>query len=202
MNLHAYRVKEIRYTLQGEGAQAGRAALLCRFAGCDRKCPFCDTDFNGTDGENGGVYNSPLELASRLKALWIGNPPARPYVVFTGGEPTLQLDAALIDACHQLGFECGIETHGGHEVPPGLDWICVSPKAWPLAQTAGSELKLVYPGCGLDLEQFESLNFQYFYLQPEDGPQLSEHRRAAAELCLARPQWRLSLQQHKIIGIP
>lgn len=197
-----YRIKEIRYTLQGEGAQAGRPALLCRFAGCDRKCPFCDTDFQGIDGVHGGLFDDAETLADQLRTLWTGAEGGRPYVIFTGGEPTLQLDEPLIAACHARGFECGIETHGGHAVPDGLDWICVSPKALPLVQTRGSELKLVYPGCGLDLDALEQLSFTHFFLQPEDGPHLAENQQKAAALCLARPKWRLSLQLHKIIGLP
>lgn len=212
----SYWVKESFYSLQGEGAQAGRAAVFCRFAGCnlwsgreqdrDRAiCRFCDTDFRGTDGEGGGRYRDADALAEHLYALWSAEADAsgHPYVVCTGGEPLLQLDVPLIDALHRRGFEVAVETNGTRPAPPGLDWICVSPKAGaPLRLTAGDELKLIYPQPGLDPKRFEGLNFRHFFLQSMDGPQRAANTRLAVDYCKAHPRWRLSLQTHKWLNIP
>lgn len=209
----SYAVKEIFYTLQGEGAQAGRAAVFCRFAGCnlwsgremDRAsavCHFCDTDFVGTDGQNGGKFVTAAELADAVAARWPAGAGGQPYVVCTGGEPLLQLDAALIDALHARGFEIAVETNGTQPAPPGLDWICVSPKAdAPLVLTRGDELKLVYPQLLAKPERFAQLDFSHFFLQPMDGPAQAAHTRAATDYCMAHPQWRLSVQMHKMVGI-
>lgn len=208
-----YAVKECFLSLQGEGAQAGRAAVFLRFAGCnlwsglerDRAsavCNFCDTDFVGTDGEGGGKFDSASALASHVAARWPGNS-GKPLVVCTGGEPLLQIDAALIDALHQQGFEIAVETNGTIAAPPGLDWICVSPKsAALLVQRSGDELKLIYPQPDAPPERFEGLAFRHFFLQPMDGPSREENTASAARYCLARPRWRLSLQMHKLIGLP
>jgi 7-carboxy-7-deazaguanine synthase (Cx14CxxC type) len=208
-----YAVKEMFLTLQGEGGQAGRAAVFCRFAGCnlwsgreiDRAaaiCNFCDTDFVGVDGDGGGKFASPEALAQAAAALWMHGVGGR-LVVCTGGEPLLQLDAALIDAFHELDFEIAVETNGTLKAPAGLDWICVSPKAdAPLVQTSGQELKLVFPQPGVDPERFTPLAFERFFLQPMDGPDREAATRAAIAYCLAHPKWRLSLQTHKMIGIP
>jgi 7-carboxy-7-deazaguanine synthase (Cx14CxxC type) len=209
----AYSVKEIFYTLQGEGGQAGRAAVFCRFAGCnlwsgreeDRQqavCRFCDTDFVGTDGPGGGKFAGADALAAAVAAQWPAHARGRPLVVCTGGEPLLQLDEAAVRALHALGFEIAVETNGTQRPPEGLDWICVSPKAGaPLQLTRGTELKLVFPQPGALPEQFERLEFQHFFLQPMDGPERERNTRLAVEYCMAHPQWRLSLQTHKIIGI-
>ena len=210
-----YSVKELFYTLQGEGAQAGRAAVFLRFSGCnlwsglerDRAsavCKFCDTDFVGVDGPGGGKFKSAQALAGAVAAVWRERAAGgTPYVVCTGGEPLLQLDAPLIDALHRAGFEVAVETNGTIEAPAGLDWICVSPKAGVgLVQKSGDELKLVYSQAGAAPETFEGLDFARFFLQPMDGPDLSRHTAAAIEYCRAHPQWRLSLQTHKLIGIP
>jgi len=208
-----YAVKELFKTLQGEGAQAGRAAVFCRFAGCnlwsgreeDRAeavCKFCDTDFVGTDGEGGGKFADAKALAAAIANAWAG-PSARRYVVFTGGEPLLQVDAALIAAVHGQGFEIAVETNGTLEPPPGIDWICVSPKAdAPLALTTGNELKLVYPQPEPDIAALGRLQFDHFWVQPMDGPDRAANTRAAVAFCLANPKWRLSLQTHKFIDIP
>jgi 7-carboxy-7-deazaguanine synthase len=210
----SYSVKECYYTLQGEGAQTGRAAVFLRFAGCnlwsglerDREravCQFCDTDFVGTNGPGGGKFADARALADAVRAKWRGEVPAQPYVVCTGGEPLLQLDEALVGALHEAGFEIGIETNGTLEPPRGIDWICVSPKAEAaLALTHGNELKLVYPQQDALPERFCELAFDHFFLQPMDGSDAKENTRAATEYCLAHPQWRLSLQTHKLIGIP
>lgn len=208
-----YAVKEMFYTLQGEGAQAGRAAVFCRFAGCnlwsgreqDRAgavCNFCDTDFVGTDGKGGGKFAGPAELAAAVAALWPAGAGGKPYVVCTGGEPLLQLDAPLIDALHAAGFEVAVETNGTQAAPPGLDWICVSPKAdAPLVLTSGDELKLVYPQPLAPPERFAGLDFEHFFLQPMDSVLKADHTRAAVAYCMAHPQWRLSVQMHKVVGI-
>ncbi len=212
----AYSVKEIFYTLQGEGANAGRAAVFCRFAGCnlwtgrerDRGhaiCQFCDTDFVGTDGPGGGRYASASSLAVKIATTWAegGDSSGEPFVVMTGGEPLLQLDANLIRALHAREFSIAIETNGTRIPPPGIDWICVSPKAGAdLALAHGNELKVVYPQSGLDLETLERLDFAHFFIQPMDGPALATNTSAAVAYCLAHPKWRLSLQMHKTLGIP
>lgn len=207
-----YLVKEIFYTLQGEGAHAGRPAVFCRFSRCnlwtgrerDRSravCAFCDTDFVGTDGEGGGRFRTPDALAEAVAEQWPGG--GRPYVVCTGGEPLLQLDGPAVNALHERGFEVAVETNGTRRAPPGLDWICVSPKIGaPLVLTSGDELKLVYPQEGGDPAQFEHLDFGAFRLQPMDGPARAENTRAAVEYCLKNPQWSLSMQTHKYLGIP
>jgi 7-carboxy-7-deazaguanine synthase len=211
----AYRIKEIFYTLQGEGAQAGRPAVFCRFASCnlwtgrerDRHraiCQFCDTDFVGTNGPDGGVFRTADGLAAAVDVRWPAEPDdaGRRYVVCTGGEPLLQLDAAAVTALHRRGFEVAIETNGTFPAPAGIDWICVSPKAGAdLRLVAGDELKLVYPQPGAEPERFEALGFTNFLLQPMDGPDLAANTRAAVEYCLAHPRWRLSLQTHKLLGI-
>jgi 7-carboxy-7-deazaguanine synthase (Cx14CxxC type) len=211
----AYAVKEMFYTLQGEGAQTGRPAVFVRFAGCnlwsglerDRAsaaCRFCDTQFVGTDGAGGGRFADAEILARRARALWpAGRGDARAFAVLTGGEPLLQLDAALIAALHAAGFEIAVETNGTIAAPAGIDWICVSPKAGaPLVQRSGHELKLVFRQEGASPEAYADLDFERFYLQPMDGPDLSMHTRAAVDYCRAEPRWRLSLQTHKALGIP
>jgi 7-carboxy-7-deazaguanine synthase len=208
-----YSVKEIFLTLQGEGGQAGRAAVFCRFAGCnlwsgreqDRKsavCTFCDTDFVGVNGEGGGKFASPTQLAAAVAAKWAG-PPEHRLVVCTGGEPLLQLDAPLIEALHADGFQIALETNGTLPAPDGIDWICVSPKAdAPVVQTNGQELKLVFPQEGVDPARFEDLAFERFFLQPMDGPDREAATQAAVAYCLAHPKWRLSVQTHKYLGLP
>ena len=209
-----YSVKEMFYTLQGEGGQTGRPAVFCRFSGCnlwtgreaDRAtavCRFCDTDFVGTDGQGGGKFAGADALADAIAARWPADDTSgRRYVVCTGGEPLLQLDGALIDALHARGFEVAVETNGTQPAPPGLDWICVSPKAGaPLVLTAGDELKLVFPQLEALPERFEGLAFKHFFLQPMDSPQRDAITRAAVAYCMKHPQWRLSLQTHKILGI-
>lgn len=216
--VRTYTVKEIFYTLQGEGANAGRAAVFCRFTGCnlwtgreeDRAhsvCQFCDTDFVGT-GPDGGRFKGAGALADEVASRWPAsapgehNTPVRPLVVCTGGEPLLQLDTPLVDAFHARGFEVAVETNGTQPAPEGLDWICVSPKASaPLALTRGHELKLVYPQSDAPPERFAGLAFDHFFLQPMDGPEAAANTQLALEYCLAHPQWRLSLQTHKMIGI-
>lgn len=207
----SYAVKELFYTLQGEGAQAGRAAVFLRFAGCnlwsgreaDRavaQCSFCDTDFVGTDGPGGGRFSDAVALASAVAAAWPGG--GRPLVVCTGGEPLLQLDTPAIDAMHDAGFDIAIETNGTIAAPPDIDWICVSPKAdAPLVQRTGHELKLVYPQALALPERFDGLDFEHFFLQPMDGPTVAQNVGATVDYCLAHPKWRLSVQTHKIVGI-
>ncbi len=209
-----YSVKEIFYTLQGEGAQAGRPAVFCRFAGCnlwsgreeDRAsatCRFCDTDFVGTDGVNGGKFATADALAAAVDAQWPAGRPRRKYVVFTGGEPLLQLDAVLLDAMHARGFEVAIETNGTLPVPEGVDWVCVSPKQGAaLVVERGDELKVVVPQQGQDLAAFEQLDFAHFFLQPMDGPDKARNTQLAIEACKANPAWRLSIQTHKLLQIP
>src|SRR5512146_1048234 len=207
-----YSVKEIFYTLQGEGANAGTPAVFCRFAGCnlwsgreadraDAACDFCDTDFVGTDGAGGGRFEDAPALAAAIERAWPPGAPRERFVVITGGEPLLQLDAALVEALHGRGFRVAIETNGTLPPPAGIDWICVSPKAGaPLALAAGDELKLVYPQAKAPPERFEGLAFRHFFLQPMDGAQREANTRAAVAYCLAHPRWRLSLQAHKMIG--
>jgi 7-carboxy-7-deazaguanine synthase (Cx14CxxC type) len=210
----AYAVKEIFYTLQGEGRNAGRAAVFCRFAGCnlwsgreeDREraiCTFCDTDFTGLDGVGGGRFGDAPALAQAVARAWRGSPTEAQLVVLTGGEPLLQVDEALTQELHALGFEVAVETNGTLEAPAGLDWICVSPKAGTaLVLTRGNELKLVFPQRGAEPVLFESLDFENRLLQPMDGPDRDKNTAAAVAYCLAHPQWRLSLQTHKLLGIP
>ncbi len=218
-----YTVKEIFYTLQGEGAQTGRAAVFCRFSGCnlwsgreeDRSravCQFCDTDFVGT-GPDGGKFKSAEELADAIDRCWGGGhialpvsgadgQAARKYVVCTGGEPLLQVDEKLIDELHARGFEVAVETNGTRRAPPSLDWVCVSPKAGaPLVQMEGSELKLVYPQDNAPPEKFEQLEFRHFFLQPMDGPETHRNTELAIDYCLRHPRWRLSIQTHKLVGL-
>jgi 7-carboxy-7-deazaguanine synthase len=207
-----YTVKEIFYTLQGEGANAGRAAVFCRFAGCnlwtgreadraDAVCRFCDTDFVGV-GPDGGRFATADALADAVAARWPSVDEGRPLVVCTGGEPLLQLDAAAVAALHERGFEVAVETNGTRQPPPGLDWICVSPKVGaPLVLTAGDELKLVYPQEGGDPARFAGLPFRHFFLQPMDGPDVAVNTGRAVAYCLAHPRWRLSVQTHKVVGI-
>ncbi len=210
----SYSVKEIFFTLQGEGAQAGRPAVFCRFAGCnlwsglerDRAsaiCKFCDTEFVGTDGDGGGKFAKPEALAQAIAARWPrGDTAGRRFVVCTGGEPLLQLDAALVESLHTEQFEIAVETNGTQAAPPGIDWICVSPKARaPVVLDAGNELKLVYPQADAMPEAFEHLRFQHFLLQPMDGPDREQNTQRAIEYCKAHPKWRLSVQVHKMIGI-
>ncbi len=207
-----YTVKEIFYTLQGEGANAGRAAVFCRFSGCnlwtgreaDRAtaiCDFCDTDFVGV-GPDGGKFATAAELASAVASRWPLESRERRFVVCTGGEPLLQLDAEAVEALHHEGFEVAVETNGTQDAPLGIDWICVSPKAGAsLVLRHGSELKLVFPQPGFEPERFESLDFEHFFLQPMDGPHAAENTKSATEYCLTHPRWRLSLQTHKLLGI-
>lgn len=236
----SYVVKELVYTLQGEGAQTGRAAVFCRFAGCnlwsgqeaDRAaaiCSFCDTDFVGTDGPGGGRFETAAALAVAIRAAWRPmtstnrgretegraasdarcsvddrqSSQARPLVVFTGGEPALQLDAALVDAVHQADFDVAIETNGTIDLPAGIDWICVSPKAGTtLRVTSGDELKLIHPQAGAEPQRYEQLAFRHFFLQPMDGPDRERNTREVVAWCLEHPQWRVSLQTHKLLGLP
>lgn len=210
-----YVVKEIFYTLQGEGVNAGRPAVFCRFTGCnlwtglerDRAeavCRFCDTDFVGTDGPGGGSFKSAEDLAAAIREKWpVQGMNARPFVVCTGGEPLLQVDHDLVRALHDEGFDIAVETNGTRPAPPGIDWICVSPKAGaPLTLRGGDELKVVFPQDGIDPSMLESLDFRHFFLQPMDGPEREASTRAAVAYCLAHPIWRLSLQTHKYLGIP
>jgi 7-carboxy-7-deazaguanine synthase len=214
-NRPRYTVKEIFYTLQGEGAHSGRAAVFCRFTGCnlwtglekDRAsavCRFCDTDFVGTDGENGGVFETAVALAAAVWSEWGGanGEGSTPYVVLTGGEPMLQLDDVLIDAIHSYGMEIAIETNGTIAVPSAVDWICVSPKTGAaLRQVTGDELKVVVPQKGLDLQTFGLLAFDHFYVQPKAGPDYEANCRVAVDFCLANPRWRVSTQMHKHLAI-
>ena len=209
----SYQVKEIFYTLQGEGSHAGRPAVFCRFAGCnlwsgreqDRAtavCRFCDTDFVGTDGTLGGKFKNADALADQIQAQWPAGDRAHRFVVMTGGEPLLQVDGALIAALHARGFQIAVETNGTITAPPGIDWICVSPKAGaPWIQREGHELKLVWPQPAFDLDELEAAAFTHRYLQPMDNPERQRNTEACIQLCLERPAWRLSLQTHKITGI-
>jgi 7-carboxy-7-deazaguanine synthase (Cx14CxxC type) len=207
-----YSVKEIFYTLQGEGANAGRPAVFCRFAGCnlwtgreddraDAVCTFCDTDFVGTDGDGGGKFKTADLLADEISKHW-GDTPSHRFVVLTGGEPMLQVDTALIEALHARMFMIAVETNGTVEPPPGLDWICVSPKAdSKIVVTAGDELKLVFPQDGVDPERYADLQFTHFFLQPMDNVLQATNQRLAMDYCLAHPQWKLGLQTHKLLNI-
>ena len=209
-----YAVKEIFFTLQGEGANTGRAAVFCRFAGCnlwsgqekDRAtavCQFCDTEYVGVDGVNGGRYDSAVDLAAQIERVWLSKDGSRRFVVCTGGEPLLQVDCALTEALHARNFEIAVETNGTVLPPAGLDWICVSPKAGSaVVQRHGDELKLVFPQSGTEPGKFEDWDFKHFFLQPMDGPQRAENTALAIQYCLQHPKWRLSPQTHKFIGIP
>lgn len=211
-----YAVKEIFFTLQGEGSNTGRPAVFCRFAGCnlwtgreadrpEATCQFCDTDFVGVDGPGGGRFATADDLARAVNEKWPANVSARArkLVVCTGGEPLLQMDRALVRALHAHGFEIAIETNGTQMPPEGIDWICVSPKAGaPLVLTAGNELKLVYPQAGGEPERYADLDFEQFFLQPMDGPDRERNTELALAYCLSHPQWRLSIQTHKLLGIP
>jgi len=209
----AYAVKELFYSLQGEGANTGRAAVFCRFAGCnlwsgretdraDAPCDFCDTDFTGTDGDHGGKYPDAAALADRVAALWPGNAEGARFVILTGGEPALQADRALVAALKARGFAIAVETNGTVDLPPGIDWVTVSPKgAEPLKVTRGDELKLVYPQAAAAPEAFAALAFDRFYLQPKDGPDRHQNTLLALDYCRLHPRWRLSLQTHKLLGI-
>jgi len=208
----AYHVKEIYLTLQGEGFHAGRTAVFCRFAGCnlwngreadraEAACDFCDTDFVGMDGPGGGVFANADDLADRIEKVW-GERTGSRFVVFTGGEPMLQLDREAVEAVRRRGFETAVETNGTKRIEFGFDWICVSPKPnSELIVREGDELKLVYPVVGLDPADFSNLAFDHFYLQPLDDEHAAENRKRTADYCLQHPQWRVSLQRHKIIGI-
>ena len=208
-----YSVKEIFYTLQGEGANSGRPAVFCRFSGCnlwsgrevDRSsaiCRFCDTDFVGTDGLGGGKFDRAAVLAEAIETAWTARTAHQRFVVFTGGEPLLQLDTALIDELHHRGFSIAVETNGTIRPPTGIDWTCMSPKSGTeLVVRRGEELKLVFPQDGLSPAELETLDFQHFFLQPMDGPQRDESTQSAIEYCKENPKWRLSLQTHKMIGI-
>lgn len=207
-----YSVKEIYLTIQGEGAQTGRVAVFCRFAGCnlwsgreaDRamaQCTFCDTDFVGTDGPGGGKFPRPQDLATEIHNHWPSDQ-GNKLVVFTGGEPLLQLDTQLVTALHDIGFEIAVESNGTIQAPDGIDWLTISPKAdVPVVQTSGQELKLVYPQVENHPKDFEDMGFKHFYLQPMDGPSTAANTKAAVEYCLKNPKWRLSVQTHKVIGI-
>ena len=209
----SFAVKEIFYTLQGEGANAGRAAVFCRFAGCnlwsgreeDRAeaiCAFCDTDFVGTDGVGGGHFPAAHALADAIDAQWPTRDRGRKFVVCTGGEPLLQMNEELVRAFHERGFEVAIETNGTKQPPPGIDWICVSPKAnAELVLQSGHELKLIYPQLGAEPERYASLPFTHFFLQPMDGPERARNTQLAVRYCLEHPQWRLSMQTQKVLGI-
>jgi len=210
----SYAVKEIFYTLQGEGAQTGRAAVFCRFAGCnlwsgresdraDAICKFCDTDFVDVNGPGGGRFSTAGDLADAIADKWPAGSGQRRFVVCTGGEPLLQLDTSLIDALHTRHFEIAIETNGTIAAPPGIDWICVSPKAGAsLMQTTGDELKVVFPQVEGNPLHFEQLDFRHFFVQPMDGPNRALNTELAVRFCLEHPKWRLSLQTHKLLGIP
>jgi 7-carboxy-7-deazaguanine synthase (Cx14CxxC type) len=213
--MRKYSVKEIFYTLQGEGANTGRPAVFCRFAGCNlwsgreahraaAVCKFCDTDFVGTDGEGGGVFHRPDELADAVNAKWpnANANGARRFVVFTGGEPLLQLDELLVASLHRRGFDVAIETNGTRLPPAGVDWICVSPKAGAdCVLRRGNELKLVYPQAGVNPEELTGWSFEHYFLQPMDGPDLARNTELALQYCLEHPRWRLSVQTHKLLGI-
>jgi 7-carboxy-7-deazaguanine synthase (Cx14CxxC type) len=209
----SYAVKEIFYTVQGEGANTGRAAVFCRFAGCnlwsgreqDRLgavCKFCDTDFVGTDGTGGGKFRSAAELAGAIEAAWEPDDVSRRFVVLTGGEPLLQVDEDLVAQLHARHFFIAVETNGTVAPPPGIDWVCVSPKAGaPLAVSGGDEIKLVFPQEGMEPGEFEQMDFAHFFLQPMDGPARLENTRKVVEFCQRHPRWRVAVQTHKLIGV-
>jgi 7-carboxy-7-deazaguanine synthase (Cx14CxxC type) len=210
----SYAIKEVFYTLQGEGSNAGRPAVFCRFSGCnlwsgvehDRniaRCSFCDTDFVGMDGSFGGRYRTAANLVDVIQQHWVSSlPSAKPFVVCTGGEPALQLDTDLVSALHDAGFSIAVETNGSLDLPEHIDWITMSPKAGvPLRVTRGNEIKVVWPQPDLDLNELEDLDFELRYLQPMDGDRLNENMRKCVEVCLRRPLWRMSLQTHKLLGI-
>lgn len=208
-----YYVKEIFYSLQGEGAQTGRPSIFCRFTGCnlwsgreaDRNksvCFFCDTDFIGTNGQNGGKFKNATQLCTVLANMWPTNQQTKPYIIFTGGEPALQLDQQLVDACHFSGFEVAIETNGTRSLPDNIDWICVSPKSnSEIKIKQGDELKLIYPQPLALPEEFKHLNFKHFFIQPMDDNKQNNYTKAAIDYCLQNPKWKLSLQTHKILDI-
>jgi len=208
-----YSVKEIFYTLQGEGANAGRPAVFCRFAGCnlwsgresDRAtavCKFCDTDFVGTDGQGGGRFDSAAALAQKINDFWPPDDQEHKFVVLTGGEPLLQVDAPLLQALHGFHFQVAVESNGTISAPSGIDWLCISPKfGGDLIQASGNELKLVFPQAGMNPAALEELEFEHFYIQPMDGPDVASNTAQAVAFCLANPRWRLSTQTHKILGI-
>ncbi len=210
----SYAIKTIYYTIQGEGCHQGRPAVFLRFSGCNlwsgreqgrvrAICQFCDTDFLGIDGPDGGHFSCASELARTVKSFWPADAPGKPFVVCTGGEPLLQMDRKVVDALHQEGFEVAVETNGTRSAPDGIDWLCVSPKAGSeLEITKGNELKLVFPQPGAMPEDFASLEFDNFFLQPMDGPDAEKNTKLAMKYCLEHPQWRLSLQLHKVLGIP
>jgi 7-carboxy-7-deazaguanine synthase len=210
----SYAVKEIFYTLQGEGFNAGRPSVFCRFTGCnlwsgrekDREkaiCQFCDTEFVGMDGTLGGRYKNAADLAKQIAGLWPRNSLSKPFAVLTGGEPLLQLDAYLIKALHEHNFDIAIETNGTIPVPDGVDWVCVSPKSGSeLVIKQGNELKLVYPQMGIQPETYSGLPFEHLFLQPKDDPELSQNTIQVVDYCKAHPEWRLSFQTHKVLGIP
>ncbi|MCP4646234.1 MAG: 7-carboxy-7-deazaguanine synthase [bacterium] len=196
-----YRIKEIHLTLQGEGANTGMAVILLRFEGCNLSCDYCDTDFHGTDGESGGVYRSPGELAEAVERKWNSDSPLN--VLCTGGEPLLQLDLPLIGEFHRRGFTVSVETNGSISVPHGVDWICVSPKTNEIpAQSEGNEIKIVWPQKNIQPETFENLPFTHFWIQPKFDKDYSCNLKTAISYCLTHPKWRLSLQTHRLIGIP
>jgi 7-carboxy-7-deazaguanine synthase (Cx14CxxC type) len=198
----SYRVKEMIYTLQGEGANTGAAVVLCRFEGCNLDCSFCDTDFAGINGFSGGEYSSSDSLAEAACRCWQGDVPSR-KILCTGGEPLLQLDSELVDTLHERGFEILLETNGTLAAPDGIDWICVSPKSGEdILIRLGDELKLIYPQEGIDPEKYLFLDFRHFFLQPMSGVNLEKNVRLAIEYCLEHPRWRLSMQMHKYTGIP
>ena len=212
MELTTYSIKEIYYTLQGEGIQAGRPAIFCRFTGCnlwsglekdrlDAKCNFCDTDFSGTDGENGGKFATASKLARHANKFW-PDETSKKFIVLTGGEPMLQVNSSLVSELHSLNFEIAIETNGTITCPPEIDWICVSPKAGTkISQKTGNELKVIYPQPGLDFSKLLNLSFEHFLIQPMDGPNAKANTVASVEFCKENPSWRLSLQTHKQIGL-
>lgn len=195
-----YRIKEMQLTLQGEGAQMGTAVILLRFEGCNLSCDFCDTDFDGTNGEGGGVFKTPIQLADKIQSKWRSDQPIN--ILCTGGEPLLQLDATLIAEFHKRGFKILVETNGTQTVPPQINWICVSPKTDKLKQQSGNEIKIVYPQENMEPDKFKDLKFDHFWIQPKFDSNYKDNLKAAVNYCLKNPQWRLSIQTHRFIGIP